>query len=81
MGNQCNRDALNYDQIFFFKSLNPLFNNESENEMTQKVKLSISILNINDNEERYCSLIIYEDSKKLKSLSPIKTIDLRKTLN
>ena len=49
--------------------------------MTQKVKLSISILNINDNEERYCSLILYEDSKKLKSLSPIKTIDLRKTLN
>ena len=73
MGNQCNRDALNYDQIFFFKSLNPLFNNESENEITQKVKLSISISNINDNEERYCSLILYEDSKKSKSLSPIKT--------
>ena len=60
-------------KYFFFESLNPLFNNESENEITQKVKLSISISNINDNEERYCSLILYEDSKKSKSLSPIKT--------
>ena len=81
MGNQCNRDALNYDQIFFFKSLNPLFNNESENEITQKVKLSISISNINDNEERYCSLILYEDSKKSKSLSPIKTEKKLKNIN
>ena len=66
MGNDCQRkDTLNYNQIFFYKNLSSEAQiNEEEKEMTQKVKLSFSLKNVNDSSSKSINLLLEDPDKK-----------------
>ena len=65
MGNNCEHKApLNYNQIFFYKNLNSDSGINEEKEITQKVKLTFSLKNINDSSPKSINLILEDPEKK-----------------
>jgi hypothetical protein len=65
MGNNCEHKApLNYNQIFFYKNLNSNSGINEEKEITQKVKLTFSLKNINDSSPKSINLILEDPEKK-----------------
>ena len=70
MGNNCeNKAPLNYNQIFFYKNLNSNSGINEEKEITQKVKLTFSLKNINDSSPKSINLILEDPEKKKFSFS------------
>ena len=75
MGNDCQRkEPLNYNQIFFYKNLSGNTGIVEEKEITQKVKLSFSLKNVNDSSSKSLNLLLQDpDTKNSVSVGNTET--------
>ena len=65
MGNSCQSKKVSKDEIYYYKNLDQNITAETT-EAKQKVKLTISLLNIQDTNQRKISLLIYENKSRLQ---------------